>query len=297
MNDYTIIDDRYKEEPKGYCQCGCGQQTKVSEKSNVGRGYVKGEPRRFVGGHQGRTHVRFVEEHKRQWEAENPVIPYGYCWCGCGQKTELSAVSHRKAGWMRGCPMRYVRNHRGLLAMSRRLAKPDAPGAPTKAFGLDIKELPRETRRRFSERLPRKPAAGCWEWGGARQGTGYGVLWIRLDDGTETHRLAHRLSYAIHKEAIPQGVNVLHSCDNPPCCNPAHLRLGTQRENSADMSLRDRHSGRNHVRNKLTKNDVRKARELYVAGEIGMGRLAKQFGVVRSTMRSIVLRETWKDVR
>jgi hypothetical protein len=60
-------------------------------------------------------------------------------------------------------------------------------------------------------------------------------------DGVWRHLLAHRFSYEMHVGPIPDGMMVLHSCDNSRCVNPAHLSIGTQTENMLDMHKRNRH--------------------------------------------------------
>lgn len=80
---------------------------------------------------------------------------------------------------------------------------------------------------------------GCWVWTKAsgRVHRWYGILNIK-----ELRRpvRAHRASYALHYGAVPSGKLVRHTCDNPPCVNPAHLVLGTQADNLADMRARER---------------------------------------------------------
>ena len=85
---------------------------------------------------------------------------------------------------------------------------------------------------------------GCWDWVGARDTFGYGV--IGRGGRGRGHTGAHRVSWQIHRGPIPPGMYVLHRCDNPPCSNPAHLFLGTHRDNVADMVAK----GRN--RNQMT---------------------------------------------
>jgi hypothetical protein len=76
----------------------------------------------------------------------------------------------------------------------------------------------------------------CWEWRGARQSKGYGSFSI----GGKTY-LAHRISWMLVNGRMPlEYLQVLHSCDNPPCCNPNHLREGTCLENVHDMISKGR---------------------------------------------------------
>jgi HNH endonuclease len=79
---------------------------------------------------------------------------------------------------------------------------------------------------------------GCWEWQATRRG-GYGRYRIdgRLED-------AHRVAYRLWFGPIPDGLDVLHSCDNPSCVRPAHLRVGTHAENMAEAVARRRFPGR-----------------------------------------------------
>lgn len=82
----------------------------------------------------------------------------------------------------------------------------------------------------------------CWPWTKGRQSAGYGVLCIG-QKGLKRPALAHRMSCTIaHGSPAGIGINALHSCDNPPCCNPNHLRWGTQKDNTADCIKRGRAS-------------------------------------------------------
>lgn len=76
----------------------------------------------------------------------------------------------------------------------------------------------------------------CWSWNGATNGHGYGLL--NRGDGVPAK--AHRVSWEIHFGPIPEGLGVLHKCDNPECSNPKHLFLGTQKDNARDMSNKGR---------------------------------------------------------
>ena len=78
---------------------------------------------------------------------------------------------------------------------------------------------------------------GCWEWTAAKSKQGYGVFKINYRQWK-----AHRLSYMIFKGAIPDGMMVLHGCDNTSCVNPLHLRTGDAADNQMDAVIRGRHS-------------------------------------------------------
>lgn len=82
----------------------------------------------------------------------------------------------------------------------------------------------------------------CWPWQGNRNEDGYG----RLSPRRGVIIMAHRYAYERYIGPIPENLKLLHSCDNPPCCNPAHLFIGTQADNVADMIKKGR--GRFHFR-------------------------------------------------
>lgn len=86
----------------------------------------------------------------------------------------------------------------------------------------------------FWNRLDRSTGAdGCWEWTGFRNDSGYGIY------GKPAKR-AHRIAYELAKGPIPDGLEICHRCDNPPCCNPAHLWAGTHLQNFRDMAKKER---------------------------------------------------------
>lgn len=84
-------------------------------------------------------------------------------------------------------------------------------------------------KTRIDQYVARKGADDCWEWKGPKNSGGYGIAYCQ-----GIHLAAHRVAYMLAKGDIPEGLIILHSCDNPPCCNPAHLRLGTFLDNSED---------------------------------------------------------------
>lgn len=126
----------------------------------------------------------------------------------------------------------------------------------------------------------------CWEWTGLRHDYGYGMF---------LGRRAHRFAWELTNGPIPDGLFILHSCDNPPCCNPAHLSSGTQEENLRQMAARGRggqSKGERSGRAKLTWESVRAIRAAY-DGSVTTSALARQYGVSHETMRVMLLGRTW----
>lgn len=88
----------------------------------------------------------------------------------------------------------------------------------------------------FWDWVDRSDPDGCWPWTRSRNQDGYGHLRLNPRASIRAHRLAYELTYG----PIPDGLVVCHRCDNPPCCRPDHLVLGTQVDNMADMVAKNR---------------------------------------------------------
>lgn len=126
---------------------------------------------------------------------------------------------------------------------------------------------------------------GCWEWTGFRKKDrfDYGLIWIG-----DRQRRAHRVSYEVHKGPIPEGLDILHSCDNPPCINPDHLSVGTRGENCQDAASRDRFPlNEKHHATKLSREQVREIRAF--KADWTNGEIAKKYGVNPATISRIRL--------
>jgi hypothetical protein len=111
-------------------------------------------------------------------------------------------------------------------------------------------------------------------------------------------RQAHKIALELTGWIIPfVGLVVLHLCDNPPCCRPSHLRIGTPDENNTDMFAKGRQARGERVASaKLRQVDVDEIRRLYAAGGISKRALARQFRVHHSTIMAIITGETWAHV-
>lgn len=132
---------------------------------------------------------------------------------------------------------------------------------------------------------------GCWLWPGAKTPQGYG----KIGRGGVT-LYVHRVMHEAHVGPIPPGNIVMHSCDEPSCCNPDHLRVGTQSENLRDMVDKGRSkTGETHHAAKITEAHVRAIRARHECGE-RQNLLADAYGVTKQHINAIVKRKTWAHV-
>lgn len=193
-------------------------------------------------------------------------IPYGYCHCGCGQKTNIATRNEYRRGHVKGEPLRFIHGHNPRL------------GPIADRFWANVQVLGPDD---------------CWEWQGCTGNFGYG--YIHIGGGSQS-TVAHRLAYELTYGPIPEGMYCCHHCDNAPCCNPAHIFLGTPADNMADKVAKKRHKwGETHAHAKLSEAQVIEARQLYAQG-VKVAHLAKKYGVSDATMREILNRETWKHL-
>lgn len=185
--------------------------------------------------------------------------PCAVSWCQEDAKTK---------GYCRNCYNRW-RKHGNPERTPRRMVNGDAsPEERLKFAGWTTTE------------------SGCWEWGGRLDKKGYGVLALR----EKRQVFAHRTAYETWVGPIPEGLNILHECDNPPCINPEHLHPGTQKENLDEMVSRGR---RNSFKPKYS--EVREMRERIAAGESSEN-IARDYRVTVATVEGIRRGETWKHV-
>ncbi len=161
--------------------------------------------------------------------------------------------------------------------------------------------LSAKDKMRFHQYI--KKTDTCWEWLKGRGPQGYGKFWY----GNYTWG-THRVAYFLHYGVDPDQLLVCHTCDNPACCNPDHLFLGTHLDNNRDRDAKGHtykgqthhlaimnKNGENNGRSKLTTNQVIEIRALREQGEKWL-RLSKRFGVSRRTIKNIVSRKLWKHI-
>lgn len=136
---------------------------------------------------------------------------------------------------------------------------------------------------------------GCWPWTGGKHPRGYGLFSSRRKGSSRTWR-AHRLMYERVYGIEPGILLVLHRCDNPCCCNPSHLFLGTHQDNMDDKTAKGRQSrGEDRPRAKLTEDLVREIRAAKERGEPLLP-YAKRLGITHHAVYLAAHRKTWKHV-
>jgi len=148
--------------------------------------------------------------------------------------------------------------------------------------------------KRFADKYQICEETGCWNWTGATAEGRYGVLWFA--DGKSKY--AHRVAYEFHIGPIPVGLSVCHRCDNGLCVNPAHLFVGTAKDNYDDMARKGRARrlfGEKNRSAKLKASQVVQIRALKSSGR-SQEYVAKKFGVTRASIRAIWHGRTWTQI-
>lgn len=150
---------------------------------------------------------------------------------------------------------------------------------------------------RFWRKVVKKSDDDCWEWSGTILGNGYGQIRSGGKEGKKI--LAHRLSYELNKCEIPDGLVVMHTCDNRKCVNPNHLGLGTYKDNTQDCWQKGRGSvnviariGAMNGRAVVNEDDVRYIR----SSNDPLKQMAERYGVSVGAIDKIRQRKTWTHI-
>lgn len=228
------------------------------------------------------------------------------CECGCGQPTDLAKNTISAFGHVKGQPLRFRRNHSSTGTVQPLIPCPGCgklfrlpPSRATRGYHCCSQECGRIV---FNQRAPDRFWAkvdksggpdACWEWQGTRAPNRYGSVTFH-NRAVSTHRLAWELTHG----PITDGLWVLHRCDNPPCCNPAHLFLGTPTDNAQDRNAKGRANtarGERTGHAKLTDAQVLDIRARYAAGETGRA-LAREYGVSPAAVSNIMTGKRWRHL-
>lgn len=198
---------------------------------------------------------RTADEY-RAWWVEQTDVPYGYCWCGCGERTNIAKKSDfrdRKI-LLGGEPTKYRKGHSNFLPRERYVTKDCGHLTP------------------------------CWIWQGAHTGNnsrpGYGYIRV----GKRTVYM-HRYFYEEKYGEIPSNLEIDHLCRQTLCVNPEHVEPVTPAENN-----------RRKPNIKLTPEDVRAVRTLAAQRNLKQREIAAQFGISLGYVSNIAARRTWADL-
>jgi hypothetical protein len=164
--------------------------------------------------------------------------------------------------------------------------------------------------QRFYAGVDRRAPGECWTWKRARQqgkGKEYGLFKAK-----GKMLKSSRVAYFLHNGIDPAPHLICHTCDNPPCCNPAHLFAGSQDDNRKDCKAKgrtasgDRHMaytrpdtlarGSRNGNSKTTEDDVKAMRRDYATGLYSQEQLGERYGLHQTKVSQIVRRVVWRHV-
>lgn len=187
-------------------------------------------------------------------------IPYGYCQCGCGQKTEIAKRTNSAKNHVKGKPLKFVKFH---------------------WFNSTVEEL--YTKFWINVNITANDDL-CWEWTAGQDGRGYGAMKF------DKVRKAPQIAWMYPNYVIPDGMEICHSCDNPLCCNPKHLFLGTHQENMADKIRKGRGNYPKGDTHHLAILSIEQRHEIRTKHSNGtkQNKLAAEYGVSNAYIHSIV---------
>ncbi|MCO5195548.1 MAG: HNH endonuclease [Anaerolineae bacterium] len=154
----------------------------------------------------------------------------------------------------------------------------------------------KQLEQRVWSKIERAAPNRCWLWGASTDRSGYGKISVhgRMIIAT---RVVYELATG---QSLTRDQVICHRCDNPACCNPAHLFVGSQSDNMDDMHRKQRHSqnqkGERNGNARLSAEQVREIRRRYIPHKVGVKKLGKEYGVHYDTIHKIVTRKSWRHL-
>lgn len=160
---------------------------------------------------------------------------------------------------------------------------------------LDLRGAPEQFLERFWSKVDIGAEADCWPWMASCINGKYGQFYIRKRVPVP----ASRVALALQGHVLTVNIDACHTCDNPPCCNPAHLFAGSAHDNVVDCIQKGRgrrSHGEEHRDAKLTAEIVASLRRADISERGAIPRLARTYGCSESSIRKAIFGRSWKHV-
>lgn len=231
--------------------------------------------------------------HVVSWELENGPVPKGLCVLHICDNARCVNVRHLYLG-TRGD------NNRDTHSRNRWQYIAPGNGKGRRRTGGRKGVAPIAEAERFWPKVDKHGGdiERCWEFLGAAGPFGYGLFWV-YELKRKTY--AHRVAYGLHYGQFDNSLIVRHACDNPICCNPHHLRLGTRADNNRDRAERkrgreQRQWGEDNASAKITWEMACEIRRLHAEGMSQM-KIAPMFGIKQPQVSRIIRGVSWTKPR
>ena len=300
--------------PFGFCHCGCGSVTPVFTVSCFKRGRVKGNPARYLRGHNPKP------DNTLKWPEDLCVCGdrnctmYGTCHCGCGSVTKIATYTNQKTGCITGRHKRFLQGHRitqptsipdGMCVCGKENceipfgdchcgcgekttvitdSRYSGPAAG-RYLGMPIAFISGHSRRLspveyiVEDRGYKTP---CWVWQRNLNPKGYGTK--GKGDGTKGTVATHIWYWENKFGKVPEGKQLDHLCRQRSCCNPEHLEPVTNAENTQ--------RGLTAV---VSPDEVISIRSM-VSGGMRQTDVARRLGISRAIVHGIISGRTWRNI-
>lgn len=250
------------------------------------------------------------------WFFDEDPNPAGICQCGCGQPTAVSTFNNGQTGYRKGFHKVFIQGHAQGTGLASKACEAcdgvfwDKPSkmitrhycstscaaiASRGEIGLTPSNI-----ERFWTHVDRSGGPNaCWEWTGPRSRLGYGRFSI-----CQVRHIASRVAAEIAYGPCPEDRRTCHACDNPPCCNLAHLYYGTAKDNTQDAIRRGRFRGYDlsllygevHPKARLTEAQVIDIRRRWGVAHFNVAAEARKLGVRTPSVWAIINQTHWRHL-